>query len=57
MLSFYGDMDVSILNEKPKYRKDIITLIKPENKISEVLPLINKQIRLNRQILGLPFNR
>ncbi len=50
MLSFYGDMDVSILNEKPKYRKDIITLIKPENKISEVLPLINKQIRLNRQI-------
>ena len=32
MLSFFGDMDISILNEKPKYRKEIITLIKPESK-------------------------
>ena len=30
MLSSFGDMDISILNEKPKYRKEIITLIKPE---------------------------
>ena len=50
MLSFFGDMDVSILNEKPKNRKDVITLLKPENKISELLPLIKKQISLNRQI-------
>ena len=33
MMSFYGDMDISKLKEKPKYRKEIITFIKPENKI------------------------
>tara|TARA_B100000945_G_scaffold303722_1_gene288574 strand:- start:105 stop:878 length:774 start_codon:yes stop_codon:yes gene_type:complete len=50
MLSFFGDMDISILNEKPKYRKEIVTLIKPESKISEVLPLIKKEIKLNYQV-------
>ena len=39
MLSFFGDMDISRLNEKPKYRKKIITLIKPEKKLDEILPL------------------
>jgi len=50
MLSFFGDMDVSILNEKPKNRKDVVTLLKPENKISELWPLIKKEMSLNRQI-------
>ncbi len=50
MLSFFGDMDISILNEKPKYRKEIITLIKPESKLNEIIPLIKKQIKLNYQI-------
>ena len=50
MLSFFGDMDISILNEKPKYRKEIITLIKPESKFEEIVPLIKKQIKLNYQV-------
>ena len=50
MLSFFGDMDISVLNEKPKYRKDIITLIKPENKLNEIIPLIKKQIKSNYQV-------
>ena len=50
MLSFFGDMDISILNEKPKYRREIITLIKPERKLDEIIPLIKKQIKLNYQI-------
>ena len=50
MLSFFGDMDISILNEKPMHRKEIITLVKPESKIVEIVPLIKKQIKLNYQI-------
>ena len=50
MLSFFGDMDISVLDEKPKYRKEIITLIKPENKLKEIIPLIKKQIKLNFQV-------
>ena len=50
MLSFFGDMDISRLNEKPKYRKNIITLIKPEKKVDEILPLLKKEISLKRQI-------
>ena len=44
MLSFFGDMDISRLNEKPKYRKNIITLVKPEKKLDEILPLLKKEI-------------
>ena len=50
MLSNFGDMDVSLLKEKPNNRKDIITLVKPESKINELWPLIKKEILLNRQI-------
>ena len=50
MLSNFGDMDVSLLKEKPNNRKDIITLAKPERKINELWPLIKKEILLNRQI-------
>ena len=50
MLSNFGDMDVSLLKEKPNNRKDIITLAKPESKINELWPLIKKEILLNRQI-------
>tara|TARA_B100001996_G_scaffold173443_1_gene132372 strand:- start:558 stop:2615 length:2058 start_codon:yes stop_codon:yes gene_type:complete len=50
MLSFFGDMDISRLKEKPKNRKNIVTLVKPEDKISELWPLLRKEISFNRQI-------
>tara|TARA_Y100001936_G_scaffold253460_1_gene318236 strand:+ start:339 stop:2387 length:2049 start_codon:yes stop_codon:yes gene_type:complete len=50
MMSIYGDMDISKLTEKPKHRKDIITLIKPEKKIDEIINLIKKQIKIDGQI-------
>ena len=50
MLSFFGDMDVSRLREKPKDRKNIMTLVKPEDKIRELWPLLKKEISFNRQI-------
>ena len=50
VLAVYGDMDVSKLVEKPKDRKRIITLSKPEEKIDEVLSFIKNQIIKGNQI-------
>ena len=38
-LTTYGSMSVSKLTEKPTYRKEVITLSKPEFKINEVIKL------------------
>ena len=50
MMALYGDMDISKITEKPAKRKRIITLSKPEKKISELWPFIKKQIKNNNQI-------
>ena len=50
ILAVYGDMDVSRLIEKPKLRKDTITLSKPEKKVDEILIFIKKQIKNGNQV-------
>ena len=50
MMSLYGDMDISKITEKPAKRKKIITLSKPENKISELWSFIRKQIKNDNQV-------
>ena len=50
ILTLYGDMDISKLIEKPLYRKDILTLSKPEEKINEILLFVKKQINDGNQI-------
>ncbi len=50
MLSLYGDMDISKINEKPAKRKKIITLSKPEKKINELWPYIKMQIDKGNQV-------
>ena len=50
ILSFYGDMDVSRIVEKPLYRKSIITLSKPEEKINEIINFIKIQISNGNQV-------
>ena len=50
MMSLYGDMDISKIDEKPSVRKKIITLCKPEKKINELWSFIKKQIKENSQI-------
>ena len=49
-MTMYGDMDLSIIREKPSTRKPIITYSKLENKIDDVIKFIKKQIKLNNQI-------
>jgi ATP-dependent DNA helicase RecG len=50
MMSIYGDMDTSQLKEKPKHRQKILTLSKPENKIDELWPFLEKKIKNNEQV-------
>ena len=50
MMSIYGDMDSSKLEEKPKHRQTILTLSKPENKINELWPFLEKKIKNKEQI-------
>ena len=50
MMSLYGDMDISKINEKPAERKPIQTLSKPEKKINELWPSIKRQIDNGNQV-------
>jgi len=49
-MSIYGDMDASIIREKPKYRKDVKTYSKLENKLDEVIKFVKKEIKEGNQI-------
>ena len=49
-MTIYGDMDLSIIREKPKIRKPIKTYSKLENKIDDIIKFIKKEINLNSQI-------
>ena len=50
MMSIYGDMDTSKITEKPINRDLIKTLSKPENKIEEVWPFIERKRDQGEQI-------
>tara|TARA_B100001057_G_scaffold498911_1_gene607604 strand:+ start:340 stop:2391 length:2052 start_codon:yes stop_codon:yes gene_type:complete len=49
-MTIYGDMDLSIIYEKPKARKPIRTYSKLESKIEEIFKFIKKEIKLGYQI-------
>ncbi len=49
-MTMYGDMDLSIIKEKPKLRKPIKTYSKSESKIDDVLRFIKKEINSGNQI-------
>jgi len=49
-MTIYGDMDLSIIREKPNIRKPIKTYSKLENKIDDVIRFVKKEIRLGNQI-------
>ena len=49
-MTIYGDMDLSIIREKPKTRKPIKTYSKLETKINEIIQFIKKEIEFGNQI-------
>jgi len=49
-MTVYGDMDLSIIREKPKTRKPIKTYSKLESKIDDILKFIKKEMLLGNQI-------
>ena len=48
-MTAYGDLDASIIDELPKGRGDIQTIIVPEEKRSQVMEKIFKECKLGRQ--------
>ncbi len=49
-MTIYGDMDLSIIREKPNNRKPVKTYSKIESKIEDVIKFIKKEIRFGNQI-------
>jgi len=49
-MSVYGDMDVSIIKEKPSNRKEVKTYSKLESKIDDVLSFVKREIKEGNQI-------
>lgn len=49
-LTIYGDMDTTMIKEKPSGRKDIITKVKKESELRDVLLHILDELKANHQI-------
>ncbi len=49
-LTLYGDMDISSIHTLPNGRKDIITYVKSENEIKDVLELMYSELKKGHQI-------
>ena len=50
IMTIFGDMDTSIIKEKPKNRKSVITYSKSDNSYDDVLSFVKKQILNKNQI-------
>ena len=49
-LSIYGDMDMSVIKEKPAGRKKIKTYVKNEKDVKDVLEMMYEELQNNHQI-------
>ena len=50
IMTFFGDMDTSVIKNKPKERKPIKTYSKIENKVNDILNFVKKEIKKNNQV-------
>ncbi len=48
-LTVYGDLDVSILDERPAGRGEVITVVRKKPKVSDITKFIKDQLSENRQ--------
>ncbi len=49
-MTVYGDLDVSIIDEMPRNRGKIVTAVRDESKLGEVLSFLRKQLEAERQL-------
>ena len=49
-MSIYGDMDVSLIKEKPNHRKEVKTYSKLESNLEDVIKFVKKEIKEGNQI-------
>ena len=49
-LTMYGDLDVSVLDERPPGRQPITTVLRPESGRAKVFEFANQQIEAGRQV-------
>ena len=50
-ITFYGDMDICIIDEMPKNRKPVITKVIDENRLKRVYDFMAKEVVLGRQCM------
>ena len=50
VMTIFGDMDTSIIKNKPKNRKEIKTYSKLDTKVNEIISFVENQINNNNQI-------
>jgi ATP-dependent DNA helicase RecG len=49
-MTLYGDLDVSTINEMPRNRGKIVTAVRDESKLGEVLAFLRTQLAAGRQV-------
>src|SRR5439155_7134248 len=49
-MTIYGDLDVSVIDEMPRNRGKIVTAVRDQSKLGEVLGFLRTQLEAGRQL-------